>query len=102
MDGDDYYIDLLFYHVQLRCYVVIDLKVTDFRPEYFGKMNFYVSAVDDMLHMPMIILLSVLFSVVLTKRLLLSMLYEMLALPLLFHLINGQSSCKVACRLQNN
>lgn len=49
VDGDDYYIDLLFYHVQLRCYVVIDLKVTEFRPEYFGKMNFYVSAVDDML-----------------------------------------------------
>ena len=52
VDGDDYYIDLLFYHVQLRCYVVIDLKVTDFRPEYFGKMNFYVSAVDDMLRHP--------------------------------------------------
>ena len=49
VDGDYYYIDLLFYHVQLRCYVVIDLKVTEFRPEYFGKMNFYVSAVDDML-----------------------------------------------------
>ncbi|ESA32440.1 hypothetical protein N836_25890 [Leptolyngbya sp. Heron Island J] len=49
VDGDDYYIDLLFYHVQLRCYVVIDLKVTEFRPEYFGKMNFYVSAVDVML-----------------------------------------------------
>ena len=49
VDGDDYYIDLLFYHVQLRCYVVIDLKVTEFKPEYFGKMNFYVSAVDDML-----------------------------------------------------
>ena len=52
VDGDDYYLDLLFYHVQLRCYVVIDLKVTDFRPEYFGKMNFYVSAVDDMLRHP--------------------------------------------------
>ena len=49
VDGDDYYMDLLFYHVQLRCYIVIDLKVTEFRPEYFGKMNFYVSAVDDML-----------------------------------------------------
>ena len=49
VDGGDYYIDLLFYHVQLRCYVVIDLKVTEFRPEYFGRMNFYVSAVDDML-----------------------------------------------------
>ncbi|MBE7384712.1 MAG: DUF1016 family protein [Leptolyngbya sp. SIO1E4] len=49
VDGEDYYIDLLFYHVQLRCYVVIDLKVTPFKPEYTGKMNFYVSAVDDML-----------------------------------------------------
>jgi predicted nuclease of restriction endonuclease-like (RecB) superfamily len=48
--GDqDYYIDLLFYHLNLRCYVVIDLKVTEFRPEYAGKMNFYLSAVDDLL-----------------------------------------------------
>lgn len=52
VEGDDYYIDLLFYHVQLRCYVVIDLKVTEFRPEYTGKMNFYVSAVDDLLRHP--------------------------------------------------
>ncbi len=50
--GEDYYIDLLFYHVHLRCYVVIDLKVTPFKPEYTGKMNFYVSAVDDMLRHP--------------------------------------------------
>ena len=47
--GEDFFLDLLFYHVQLRCYVVIDLKVTDFRPEYSGKMNFYVSAVDNLL-----------------------------------------------------
>jgi hypothetical protein len=48
--GDqDFYIDLLFYHLNLRCYVVIDLKVTEFRPEYAGKMNFYLSAVDDLL-----------------------------------------------------
>jgi predicted nuclease of restriction endonuclease-like (RecB) superfamily len=52
VDGEDYYLDLLFYHVQLRCYVVIDLKVTPFKPEYTGKMNFYVSAVDDMLRHP--------------------------------------------------
>ncbi|NER80344.1 MAG: DUF1016 domain-containing protein [Leptolyngbya sp. SIO1D8] len=52
VDGEDYYIDLLFYHVHLRCYVVIDLKVTPFKPEYTGKMNFYVSAVDDMLRHP--------------------------------------------------
>ncbi|NEO34532.1 MAG: DUF1016 domain-containing protein [Symploca sp. SIO3C6] len=49
VEGDEYFIDLLFYHLQLRCYVVIDLKVTEFKPEYTGKMNFYVSAVDDLL-----------------------------------------------------
>lgn len=48
--GDqDFYIDLLFYHVKLHCYVVIDLKVTPFQPEYAGKLNFYLSAVDDLL-----------------------------------------------------
>ncbi|MCC5875877.1 MAG: DUF1016 family protein, partial [Candidatus Sumerlaeia bacterium] len=44
--GQDFYIDLLFYHLQLRCYVVIDLKMGEFQPEYAGKMNFYLSAVD--------------------------------------------------------
>jgi predicted nuclease of restriction endonuclease-like (RecB) superfamily len=38
--GEDFYIDLLFYHLKLRCYIVIDLKMTPFRPEYAGKMNF--------------------------------------------------------------
>lgn len=47
--GDDYYLDLLFYHLKLRCYVVIDLKVEAFKPEFAGKMNFYLSAVDDQL-----------------------------------------------------
>jgi predicted nuclease of restriction endonuclease-like (RecB) superfamily len=48
--GDrDFYIDLLFYHLKLRCYVVIDLKRGDFKPEYAGKMNFYCSVVDDKL-----------------------------------------------------
>jgi predicted nuclease of restriction endonuclease-like (RecB) superfamily len=47
--GQDYYVDLLFYHLRLRCFVVIDLKVEDFRPEFAGKMNFYLSAVDDLL-----------------------------------------------------
>ena len=42
-----YYIDLLFYHLRLRCYVVIELKNTPFKPEYAGKMSFYLSAVDD-------------------------------------------------------
>lgn len=49
VDDKEYRIDLLFYHTQLRCYVVIDLKMTEFEPEYAGKMNFYVSAIDDML-----------------------------------------------------
>ncbi|MBN9392128.1 MAG: DUF1016 family protein [Chloroflexi bacterium] len=44
--GKDYYLDLLFYHVKLHCYIVIDLKATEFRPEYVGKMNFYLAAVD--------------------------------------------------------
>ena len=50
--GQDYYLDLLFYHLRLRCYVVIDLKIDDFKPEFAGKMNFYLSAVDDLLRHP--------------------------------------------------
>ncbi len=46
---DDFYLDLLFYHLKLRCFVVIDLKVGPFRAEYAGKMNFYLNAVDDRL-----------------------------------------------------
>ena len=46
VDGDDYSIDLLFYHLRLHCYVVIELKVDKFKPEYAGKLNFYISAVD--------------------------------------------------------
>lgn len=46
-DGE-YFIDLLFYHLQLHCYVVIELKSGGFKPEYAGKMNFYLSAVDDL------------------------------------------------------
>lgn len=49
---EDFYIDLLFYHLKLRCYVVIDLKATKFKPEYAGKMNFYLSAVDDLMRHP--------------------------------------------------
>lgn len=46
--GDkDYRLDLLFYHIRLRCFVVIDLKVVEFEPEFAGKMNFYLSAVDN-------------------------------------------------------
>lgn len=47
--GDDFYIDLLFYHLKLRCFVVIELKMTAFKPEYVGKLNFYLSAVDDIM-----------------------------------------------------
>lgn len=46
VSGRDFYLDLLFYHVRLRCYVVVDLKVGDFEPEHAGKMNFYLAAVD--------------------------------------------------------
>ncbi|HEY9713799.1 MAG TPA: PDDEXK nuclease domain-containing protein [Chroococcales cyanobacterium] len=51
--GDqDFFIDLLFYHLKLRCYVVIELKAVDFQPEFAGKVNFYLSAVDDLLRHP--------------------------------------------------
>jgi predicted nuclease of restriction endonuclease-like (RecB) superfamily len=50
--GDEFFIDLLFYHCRLHCYVVIDLKVGSFQPEFAGKMNFYLSAVDDLLREP--------------------------------------------------
>lgn len=46
VSGKDYYIDLLFYHLELRCYVVIELKAGIFKPEHTGKLNFYLSAVD--------------------------------------------------------
>ncbi|MBI4970841.1 MAG: DUF1016 domain-containing protein [Candidatus Omnitrophica bacterium] len=51
--GDkDFYIDLLFYHLKLRCFIAIDLKTTEFQAEYAGKMNLYLSAVDDMVRHP--------------------------------------------------
>jgi len=49
ISNKDFYIDLLFYHLKMRCFVVIELKKGDFIPEYAGKMNFYCSAVDDLL-----------------------------------------------------
>lgn len=48
----DFYIDLLFYHLKLRSFVVIELKNSDFKPEHAGKMNFYLSVVDDLLKHP--------------------------------------------------
>jgi predicted nuclease of restriction endonuclease-like (RecB) superfamily len=50
--GEDYHLDLLFYHLRLRCFIVIDLKARPFKPEDAGKMNFYLSAVDDRLRHP--------------------------------------------------
>ena len=47
--GDDFFLDMLFYHLRLRCYVVVELKVVAFKPEFAGKLNFYLSAVDDLL-----------------------------------------------------
>lgn len=47
--GQDYYLDLLFYHTRLHSYVVIDLKMGEFEPEFAGKVNFYLAAVDDRL-----------------------------------------------------
>jgi len=49
IDGEDFYIDLLFYHIKLKCYIVIELKSVKFRAEYAGKMNMYLSAVDDLI-----------------------------------------------------
>lgn len=52
VSGKEYRLDLLFYHVKLHCYVVIDLKMGEFEPEFSGKMNFYVAAVDTLLRSP--------------------------------------------------
>lgn len=50
--GEDFYLDLLFYHLRLRCFVIVDLKMGKFLPEYAGKMNFYLAAADDLLRHP--------------------------------------------------
>jgi len=44
--GEEFFVDLLFYHLRLRCYVVVELKATGFKPEYAGQLNFYLSAID--------------------------------------------------------
>lgn len=46
VEGDEFFIDLLFYHTRLKCYVVVELKSTAFKPEHAGQLNFYLSAVD--------------------------------------------------------
>lgn len=48
IDGEEFFIDLLFYHRALRCLIAIDLKIGSFKPEYVGKMQFYLSALDDL------------------------------------------------------
>ena len=50
--GDDFFLDLLFYHLKLRCYVVIELKAGPFKPEHTGKLSLYLSAVDDLIKHP--------------------------------------------------
>lgn len=52
VDGDEFFIDLLFYHTRLKCYVVVELKAKPFKPEHAGQLNFYLSAVDAQLKAP--------------------------------------------------
>jgi len=52
VDNREFFIDLLFYHLRLRCFVVVELKAVDFEPEFIGKLNFYLSAVDNQLKHP--------------------------------------------------
>lgn len=47
--GGDYYVDILFYNLKLRCYIAVELKIGKFKPEYLGKLSFYLSLVDDSL-----------------------------------------------------
>lgn len=48
VDGEEFFLDLLFYHTRLHCYIVIDLKTGDFQPEFTGKMSFYQTTVDNL------------------------------------------------------
>lgn len=50
--GEDSKVDLMMYHTRLHCYVAIELKATDFMPEYLSKLNYYISAIDDLIKMP--------------------------------------------------
>jgi hypothetical protein len=43
---DDFFVDLLFYHLKLRCYIVVELKASNFKPEHLGQLSFYLTAVD--------------------------------------------------------
>lgn len=48
-ENQDYYIDILFYHLDLRCYIVVELENNEFKSEYLGQLSFYVTAVDEIL-----------------------------------------------------
>lgn len=52
VEGDEFFIDLLFYHTRLKCYVVVELKATEFKPEHAGQLNFYLTAVDRQVKSP--------------------------------------------------
>lgn len=52
VEGDEFFVDLLFYHLGLSCFVAIELKTTDFKPEYSGQINFYVNVIDKQLRRP--------------------------------------------------
>ena len=52
VEGDEFFIDLLFYHIRLKCYVVVELKAMAFKPEHAGQLNFYLAAVDAQLKAP--------------------------------------------------
>ncbi|MDQ7010105.1 MAG: PDDEXK nuclease domain-containing protein [Candidatus Gracilibacteria bacterium] len=47
VEGNDYFLDMLFYHTKLKCYIIIELKIGEFKPEFIGKLNFYINVVDD-------------------------------------------------------
>ncbi|MBI5325330.1 MAG: DUF1016 domain-containing protein [Ignavibacteriae bacterium] len=50
--GDDFYVDLVFYHTRLHCYFLVELKVDEFKPEYAGKLNFYLNAFNEQVKSP--------------------------------------------------
>tara|TARA_R110002050_G_scaffold20348_1_gene57695 strand:- start:88230 stop:89366 length:1137 start_codon:yes stop_codon:yes gene_type:complete len=50
--GDDFFLDMLFFNINLNCYVVVELKVGDFKPEFIGKLNFYINAVNQIVKVP--------------------------------------------------
>ena len=52
VNGDEFFIDLLFYHIRLKCYVVVELKATAFKPEHAGQLNFYLAAIDAQVNAP--------------------------------------------------